>query len=123
MIAGFPSQLFGVGLAVIGMVVLAFSGRYVWRTTGIYGAEAVSTLGDVFPTHRSYLWNGPRGRRGPLSAFQQERLSCPPVRRRRTSSESGLVLVRDDTRAGGLGYVPPADIRKPKSILPNRHTP
>jgi len=40
------SQLFGVGLAVIGMVVLAFSGRYVWRTTGIYRAEAVSTLGD-----------------------------------------------------------------------------
>jgi len=43
------SQLFGVGLAVIGMVVLAFSGRYVWRTTGIYRAEAVSTLGETAP--------------------------------------------------------------------------
>ncbi|GGL44279.1 hypothetical protein GCM10009037_29580 [Halarchaeum grantii] len=50
MVLGFSgSQLFGVGLAVIGMVVLAFSGRYVWRATGIYRAAAVSTLGETTP--------------------------------------------------------------------------
>jgi hypothetical protein len=37
-------QLFGVLLAIGGVVILAFSGRYVWRATGIYRADPVSTL-------------------------------------------------------------------------------
>ena len=43
------SQLFGVGLAVVGTIVLAFSGRYVWRATSIYRAASVSTFGETTP--------------------------------------------------------------------------
>ncbi|WP_227014918.1 hypothetical protein [Natronorubrum aibiense] len=41
------SQVFGGGLAVVGAVVLAFSGRYVWRATSIYRAEPISTLNET----------------------------------------------------------------------------
>ncbi|MFC6941253.1 hypothetical protein ACFQE8_14985 [Salinirubellus sp. GCM10025818] len=37
-------QLFGALLAIGGVVILAFSGRYVWRATGIYRADPVSAL-------------------------------------------------------------------------------
>jgi len=41
------SQLFGGGLAVVGAIVLAFSGRYVWRATSIYRAEPISALNET----------------------------------------------------------------------------
>jgi len=74
------SQLFGVGLAVIGMVVLAFSGRYVWRTTGIYRAEAVSTLERRLRDALVRIWNGPRGRRGPPERAPFSRSDCLALR-------------------------------------------
>jgi len=43
------SQLFGVFLIAIGSIVLAFSGRYVWRATSIYRAASISTLGETAP--------------------------------------------------------------------------
>ena len=43
------SQLFGVVLTVGGAVVLAFSGRYVWRATSIYRAASVSALEETSP--------------------------------------------------------------------------
>lgn len=43
------SELFGVVLALLGTVVLAFSGRYVWRATSIYRAESVSSLEKTAP--------------------------------------------------------------------------
>jgi len=43
------SQLFGVVLAAGGAIVLAFSGRYVWRATSIYRGASVSTLGETTP--------------------------------------------------------------------------
>ena len=43
------SQLFGVVLAAGGAIVLAFSGRYVWRATSIYRTPSVSTFGETAP--------------------------------------------------------------------------
>ena len=43
------SQLFGAVLALLGAVVLAFSGLYVWRATSIYRAESVSSLEETTP--------------------------------------------------------------------------
>jgi hypothetical protein len=43
------SQLFGVVLVVGGAVVLAFSGRYVWRATSIYRAASVPALEETSP--------------------------------------------------------------------------
>lgn len=43
------SQLFGVVLALLGTVVLAFSGRYVWRATSIYRAASISSLEETAP--------------------------------------------------------------------------
>jgi hypothetical protein len=43
------SQLYGVALAIVGTIVLAFSGRYVWRATSIYRAEVVSMLRETTP--------------------------------------------------------------------------
>lgn len=48
MVLGFSgSQLFGVFLALGGVVILSFSGRYIWRATSIYRAEPVSTLKEA----------------------------------------------------------------------------
>ena len=41
------SQLFGGGLAVVGAIVLMFSGRYVWRATSIYRAVPISALNEA----------------------------------------------------------------------------
>ena len=43
------NDLFGAFLAVLGTVVLAFSGRYVWRVTSIYRAESISSLEETAP--------------------------------------------------------------------------
>jgi hypothetical protein len=50
MVLGFSgSDLFGVFLVAIGIVVLGVSSRYVWRVTSIYRAQAVSILGETVP--------------------------------------------------------------------------
>lgn len=43
------SLLLGAGFVIVGVVVLAFSGRYVWRAVGIYRADPVSTLEGTSP--------------------------------------------------------------------------
>lgn len=43
------TDLFGVGMLAVGIVVLLASARYVWRASAVIRAAAVSTLGRVDP--------------------------------------------------------------------------
>lgn len=43
------TQLLGLGFAVLGLVIVGFTGRYVWRATGIWRGTAVDSLGSASP--------------------------------------------------------------------------
>jgi hypothetical protein len=43
------ATLFGAGMVIVGIVVLLVSLRYVWRTSRVWRAPAVTTLADVAP--------------------------------------------------------------------------
>lgn len=43
------TQLLGLGFAALGLVIVGFTGRYVWRATGIWRGTAVDSLARTAP--------------------------------------------------------------------------
>lgn len=43
------TQLFGLGFAALGLLIVGLTGRYVWRATGIWRATAIDSLAEASP--------------------------------------------------------------------------